>query len=95
MKCYRQPPSACRLNSDNFWASSSQLPWIQFDVVFEDTQINGILTQGAGSVPQWVTKLQIKKGNDEMSLEPIVESASMRSKVSKTRCTTSAGLLET
>ena len=64
-----------RLNNDNYWAtkkSNSTNPWIQVDML-RLTIVTGIITQGRGFGPQWVTSLQIQYGDSEDTLVYILE----------------------
>ena len=53
--------------------------WIQIDFLTE-TPIKGIISQGCGrwELAQWVTAYQVLLGSDETTLEPIMESGSVK-----------------
>ncbi|XP_072017518.1 lactadherin-like [Amphiura filiformis] len=74
---YNRLPEFGRLNYSSYWAASTinhgHYRWLQVDFL-SAVGIKGIRTQGAGLVPQWVTTLSIKTGDDENSLAPIMES---------------------
>ena len=71
-----------RLHNDNFWAVAylcvTCSHWIQLDLRSNILPIKGIKVQGAGSIQQWVTTLQVETGSSEKSLVSIMETNKMK-----------------
>ena len=67
-----------RKTGRNFWASSTgdlDSPWLQVDFL-KPVVITGIQTQGAGTIAQYATQVQIQYGNDVSALQTILENGS-------------------
>ena len=74
----RLAPWYARLHNESFWAvalpAGNEDHWLQIDLLFDTRPIKGIRTQGSlPGIGQWVWTLQVHTGNDETSLEPIME----------------------
>ena len=70
-------PHHGRLHKTRFWASSGYdaSTWLQVDFL-KLVVITGIQTQGAGTIGQWATSVQIQHGNDVNALQTILENGS-------------------
>ena len=65
-------------NTGQFWATETWdyvSPWLQVDFI-KPVVITGIQTQGAGTIAQWPTRVQIQYGNDVNALQTILENGS-------------------